>query len=487
MQKPLPQFVSSTACLPCDVCCRFPDGDSFLRPYFTRQEIAEAVAQGVRIESFPDLSGTQIDLVKNSTGEGYVCPAFNATTGQCGIYEVRPLDCRLYPLSLMWNEVRDEVLLGWDTKCPFMREAIPGAIVAYAERVADLLATEAMIAMLVENPGLIGRFQEDVVVLRPLPTLTAWLLPPRIDPRLRPLTWRDAPRFIQGLKQGGDFGPDTLAAYSFPYHYIWTSFLPHWWMESHETFFLFARSPDGWFMPLVPLGPRPLVEMVEEAFMLMRKWNALSPVTRVENAMGPQKQALEGTRFRCRQKDGDYLYRAEVLAALAGDHFKSQRALCNRVERDQVVLMEPYREVDHREGCLALHCRWAAQKQVGMLDSIEMLLLQDTKVAHSRVLAEHGQIGLSGMVAKVEGRIVAYTFGYWLTPYTWCILLEVADRTMTGLAQWLFRETCRTALSREAIYINAMEDASLPGLRAAKRAYHPLTIIDNWVITDLQA
>src|SRR5437868_9945275 len=31
----LPQLVPSRTCLQCDVCCRFPDPDSSLRPYFT--------------------------------------------------------------------------------------------------------------------------------------------------------------------------------------------------------------------------------------------------------------------------------------------------------------------------------------------------------------------------------------------------------------------------------------------------------------------
>jgi hypothetical protein len=87
------------------------------------------------------------------------------------------------------------------------------------------------------------------------------------------------------------------------------------------------------------------------------------------------------------------------------------------------------------------------------------------------------------MVVKIHEDIVAYTFGYWLTPQTWCILLEVADRSIPGLAQWVFRETCRTAMAKGATSINAMDDAGLPGLRAAKLAYRPSAILNNWTIT----
>ena len=481
--KALPQLVPSSVCFQCEVCCRFPEADSFLRPYFAEQEIQAAVAHGLPLGSFPDRSGSQINLVENPLGEGYLCPAFDAVSGRCGIYEARPLDCRLYPLALMWDAAHEEVVLGWDTKCPFMPEAVPAEIVSYADRVADQLTAETMTETITANPRLIGRFQDDVVIVKALPHLTASLSRLRIDPRLHALTAADAPRFAQALERAQVLGPDALAAYAVPYHAIWTPLLPHWWMEAGETFFLFAQSPDGWFMPLPPLGSRPIDETVREAFALMRCWNGPSPVSRIENVMEPQRRLLEQRGFLCRRKDGDYLYRAEALAVLTGDHYKAQRALCNRVEREQVLVTEPYC-ARHRADCLALYERWAAQKQAGALDAMGAFLLEDAKMAHNRVLAEHEQLGLAGTVVIAQERVMAYTFGYWLTPQTWCVLLEVADRSMPGLAQWLFRETARSAVSGGARSINAMDDAGLPGLREAKRAYRPQAVIDCWIMMD---
>ncbi len=483
--KVLPQLVPDSVCFRCDVCCRFPEADSFLRPYFSVDEIAAAVAHGLPPASFPELSGSQIHLVKNPIGEGYICPAFNPVSGRCGIYEARPLDCRLYPLALMWDAAQEEVLLGWDTKCPVMHETVSGVIAAHAERVAALLKSEEMIETIASNPRLIGRFQDDVVVIRPLPELTARSRKRRVASCLHALTPGDAPRFVQALERADVLGPDALAAYAFPYHYIWTTQLPYWWMDSGETFFLFAHSPDGWFMPLPPLGSRPLEDTVGEAFRLMREWNGPSPVTRIENVTTQQKVALERIGMRCRQKEGDYLYQAEALAVLAGDRYKSQRALCNRVEREQTIVVEPYHN-RHRDGCLALQDRWAEQKRAGSIGETAFLLLQDAKRAHALALAEHERIGLSGRVAIARNRIVAYTFGYWMTPRTWCVLLEVADRSIPGLAQWLFRETCRVAIAYGGVFINAMDDAGLAGLRTAKLAYHPASMIDNYVITEFE-
>lgn len=480
----MPQLVPSSACLRCDVCCRFPEADSFLRPYFTGQEIADAVAGGVDPGMFPEATGSQITLVTNPLGEGYLCPAFDPATYHCRIYASRPLDCRLYPFALMWDAGHKEVLLGWDSKCPYMGEVPPPSIAAEAERVTAFLSTDELVETIAAHPRLIGRFQEDVVVIRPLPDLTVRVNAGhrKVDARLAPFTVAQAARFAQALERSGLLEDGALAAYAFPYHVMWTSLLSYWWLERDETFYLVAKSPDGYFMPLPPLGPHPLERTVHEAVGLMEQWNGSSPVSRIESIMAPQKAILQEAGFHLASKDGDYLYDAQALATLAGDRYKSQRALCNRIEREQSVELRPYAAED-RASCVTLYERWAHHKQVGGTgEEFATLLLEDASLAHRRVFAEGLRWGLKGEVALIEGTIVAYTFGYWLTPRTFCVLLEVADRTVPGLAQYLFRATCRRAAEHGARAINAMEDSGLPGLRAAKLAYHPVTVIGNWTL-----
>jgi hypothetical protein len=49
------------------------------------------------------------------------------------------------------------------------------------------------------------------------------------------------------------------------------------------------------------------------------------------------------------------------------------------------------------------------------------------------------------------------------------------------LAQYLFRETCRNALSEGAEFINTLDDSGLAGLRQSKEAYHPLRRVQNFI------
>jgi len=489
LRDPLPQFVPGSVCVQCDVCCRFPESDSFLRPYFTRDEIGGAIAQGLPAALFADPAGSQIALVKDAEGDGYLCPAFDSASSRCRIYDHRPLDCQLYPLALMWSADGSQVELGWDTKCPFMREAVSGEIRRHAERVQALLQRETTLRLLAENPRLIGRFQEDVIVLASFPEVAHRLRSRQSnvqpDSRLHPLRLEDAPRMKEAVERSECLGHEALAAYAFVYHYIWTTTLSYWWMEREGVFFLFACSPDGWFMPLPPLGPRPLEESVEEGLANLHRWNHGSPVSRIENLMDDQKARLAGSRLRWSGKPPDYLYRADSLAKLAGDPYKSQRALCNRVERKASVALRPYTVAD-QSACRDLFSRWVSQKQEGQLDTMGQYLLEDAEAAHERIWAVGDRLGLVGTVACVQGQVMGYTFGYRLMPETFAVLVEVADRSVPGLAQYLFRGTCRAACQSGVEYINAMDDAGLPGLRAAKQAYHPVATVKSWIVSPLQ-
>src|SRR5881396_707934 len=168
------QIVPSRVCFTCDVCCRFPERDSPLRPYFTREEIQAAIARGISPDAFPDHAGSKVAVVPD--GEGYRCPALQAETGQCGIYEDRPLDCRLYPVAVMWDRDHADVVMGWDSKCPFIRDNLESAESrAYVERIAAFLESQEAVQVFISNQKLIGSFQDDVIVLRRLDRLTQGL------------------------------------------------------------------------------------------------------------------------------------------------------------------------------------------------------------------------------------------------------------------------------------------------------------------------
>ena len=164
------QIVPYDWCSRCDVCCRFPEKESFLAPYFTKDEISSAMQSGMNASSFTANSGCKITLTPYK--EGYICPAFNPETTLCKIYDVRPIDCIIYPFAIMRSADGMEIVLGLDMKCPYVREFMyADSVKEAALAVANTIDSSPIIDIISENPGLIGPYQEDVspvVVLKKL-------------------------------------------------------------------------------------------------------------------------------------------------------------------------------------------------------------------------------------------------------------------------------------------------------------------------------
>jgi hypothetical protein len=138
-----------------------------------------------------------------------------------------------------------------------------------------------------------------------------------------------------------------------------------------------------------------------------------------------------------------------------------------------------------RDGCLALFLRWINQKeeiavpQVGAHADIARVMLHDAVSAHRVVLQEYRELGLKGRVVWVDGSIKAYAFGYPRSSQVFCILLEVADRSVPGLAQYLFREFCRAI--QQYPFVNTMSDSGLPSVARTKHAYRPTQLVPNYI------
>lgn len=215
---------------------------------------------------------------------------------------------------------------------------------------------------------------------------------------------------------------------------------------------------------------------------MMRDRNGGSAVSRVENVPEELAGELQALGYRLTPKDPDYLYRTADLAALAGDAYKSQRAACNRFERERQHAFDPYQESD-RDACAQLCREWMAQKRATGEDAVARQMLADSEAAHGEALTHACALGLAGHVVRVDGRIRAYTFGYERSSSVFCVLLEVADRSIPGLAAWIFRERCRLALAQRYEFINAMDDSGLPSLARSKRAYHPARLVPSYIAT----
>jgi hypothetical protein len=302
------------------------------------------------------------------------------------------------------------------------------------------------------------------------------------EPSLRPLALVDRPRFEAALAAQAVPG-DPLAACSFPYHFVWQGLLRYEWMELEGHLCLFAGSQDGSFLALPPIGPDSGGPAMSRAFEFLSKRNRTPALTRVENAPESLAARCRDKGYHVAPKGPDYVYRQADLVALRGDRYKSQRVAYNHCVTHAHPLYRPFRP-DDAGACLELFQQWRQRVKHDGASDLGVHLAADAEHAHRHGITHAADLGLIGRVVEVEGRIAAYTFGYPLTPSTFCILFEIADRKVKGLGAYIFREFCRELESYELI--NAIDDSGLEGLRRAKLAYHPLRLIQSFIISPSQ-
>ncbi|MFO0775787.1 MAG: phosphatidylglycerol lysyltransferase domain-containing protein [Nitrospiraceae bacterium] len=514
----LPQALSSRACLVCEICCRFPDAESPLRPYFTADEILCAQALGIAADRFPDPAGSRILVQPHPQGEGYICPAFNLASNGCSIYEARPLDCRLYPLALMWNETKTTCELGWDLKCPAMpssaatqavhdvggpdspfaqipiEERLSGPrAVAYRDEAMHVLEREPVLDLIARHADLVTAFQDEVVEARPLPMVTARLThqrrsvgattgveSPDHSGKHDTITAADRTAFERAAVASPLPPQERPSAWAFATHFLWQDLLPLQHRNVAGRYLLLANSPDGMFLPVPPLGGDCTQAVVAAAFAALHESSpargVVNPAARIESVPMAWARQWERWGYRVVPKESEFVYDTAALAGLHGDRFKSQRGACNRLTREHRVSVEPYRLAGADE-CARVFREWREHKRVQEHGDWPRLLLEDAEVFHQRLLRDAADLDLMGLVLLVDDRICGYTFGTALGADVFCVLAEVTDRRLAGAAEYLFRATALWAGRAGFPVINTMDASGLPGLSQSKQSYGPTALV----------
>lgn len=492
LHQGLRQIVPSAVCLDCDICCRFSEAFTPMRPYFAPEEMAlvpeapEANHDGAGW--FPSPQGAKVTLEPH--GPGCRCPFFEPKTNGCRIYDRRPLDCRLYPFVLMRDPADGSVVLGMDLICPFIeahREA--PSLVEYGRWLASYAEEEGMVRAVTDNPGLVQGYQETAVVLERLPRLTA----AAASAGLKPLTLADQPLIELHLDLYRQSTGTRLSGYAFPALWFWRDLFDYSWMFIDEQLCVLAeeRAPDrphAVFMPLPPLGTQRSAVAVREAFRLMDRRNPNPSLSRIEDVDEGSQGFFEALGFHVAPKGMDYLYRRDDLVALKGNRYRGKRSAynaCVRQGRQRGGLsFEPYRPED-ASACLSVFQSWRADRRRVHPDALSTAMLDDAASLHRLALQEAGggrRGGLMARVARMGGKVQGYIVGYPIGPDTVAVLLEVANHEMTGLAQFLFREFCREQPPAVA-FVSAMDDSGLEALRRVKQSYHPARLISSYIVT----
>lgn len=269
-----------------------------------------------------------------------------------------------------------------------------------------------------------------------------------------------------------------LSVYAFENIYIWKGLFDINWDIIADCLCVFFKDDFGVFLYLPPLGNCRALQAAQEAFKIMDASNKNKEVSRIENLEASQIESYRVLGYDCAQKSHDYVCNASELAALRGNKFKSQRANFNYFVKHYESEYLPFSR-SYADECLKLYGCWMRARKEANPDYIYQGMMLDSRNSLRIALRHSRELNFKGAVIKVGRKIKGFTIGYELSNDTFCILYEITDLSVKGLAQFIFAKFCNELNNYK--YINIMDDSGLENLKKVKLSYHPQRLVPAYI------
>lgn len=178
----------------------------------------------------------------------------------------------------------------------------------------------------------------------------------------------------------------------------------------------------------------------------------------------------------------EYIYTHEKLALLPGKELASKRYDINTFFRDygERCAIERIGQ-KHMEEIKAFQKEWLSD----MLKDSEDVQLELENTAIGIGLDNFFELGLSGIVIYVDGKMTGYAYGAPISDECYNVIIEKGDRSIADIYRILNRDLVRMCCDGFS-YINREEDVGVEGLRKAKMSYKPDILLEKYIVTEVQ-
>lgn len=294
--------------------------------------------------------------------------------------------------------------------------------------------------------------------------------------KLNKLSLKDRPVFEKYL----NLRKHELSVYAFENIYIWLSHFDIEWAVSEGSLCVFFKDKLNAFLYLPPLGGRVKPRTIQSCFEIMGNFNKNPEASRIENIEGQELKFYQGLGFDLRKKSQDYLCLREDIAFLRGNKLKSQRASFNYFSKNYRFELLPLSSGNFNS-CIELYGEWSRQRLEVYRENFYKYMLEDSRRTLEFSLKNFEALNFSGAVVAVDGAIKGFTLGFRLNKETFCVLFEITDLSVKGLAQFIFSQFCRSLEGFK--FVNIMDDSGLANLKKVKLAYKPSKLVTAYNAT----
>lgn len=249
---------------------------------------------------------------------------------------------------------------------------------------------------------------------------------------------------------------------SFVTLYLWDKYYNLYLCE--EEGFLFIRfTIDGKNQYLFPLGEGDLKNAFEK-IMAEEEKITLRFITDSRKDF-IEKNFPNQFSFTLREDLCDYVYETERMITFSGKKLHGKKNHVNFFEKTYSYTYEKVDEKTAVEECKPLLLKWVDEKTKN-INPVE-------HDAMEKMFDNYSAFNMVGGVIRVDGEIVAMTFGERLTDDTVLVQVEKAKDDIRGAYPMI----CRLFLLHEwsdTTFVNREEDMGIEGLRKAKESYCPI-------------
>jgi uncharacterized protein len=173
---------TKNACQTCRGCCKFRESDRYFAPLFSQNEVDRIRESGFSADCFKPHKNHadvfQIVLTPSlDDASWHVCPFLNEETHLCAIYEIRPTDCRIWPLMMMRDKDPKSMTLGCFNKdfCEITDRLSSHEFTQHVTNLTNWFDEQGFVRHYQKTPGLAWDFEPETFHIRTLEMETSAL------------------------------------------------------------------------------------------------------------------------------------------------------------------------------------------------------------------------------------------------------------------------------------------------------------------------
>jgi len=284
--------------------------------------------------------------------------------------------------------------------------------------------------------------------------------------------------FIEGYLNKAQ---QRLSTHSFINVFAWQDFFSFDLKLIDDNLCVFAVDSLGCFQYLPPWGGNVSAQTIAKCFQHMFEHNGPEGISRIENVDAARRDLFDSDAYDCFNKGYEYCYYREDLVLLRGNRYKSQRSQVNKFIKNNSFTFKNL-EKDDIIPCLALYDCWVKNKITTSRDDVFLQMVQDNYTVHERILKHLNDLDAVGRVLLVGDEVKGYSVGYPLTKDVFCILFEITDLKVDGLAATIFREFCNDSSVKKFKFINVMDAFEFKNIEKTKLSYQPTIMLPSYAV-----